>query len=263
MYVCLCVFLFSRADVPRVFFPTSNKGFWGAKWRGGEAVGLARMWRSVHRDSSCVSECTCVLLGSRRCWWCLISIVQISKFNMYARMFFVTHALCACSKPDLGWCHMQLLRGWRTVSAPQHGALWSACQADWQVNDTNESQPSLPLWARHWVAASKQPKRASLNLKVISLPHSLSLFLHCSSLFLLLLGLPFLLLSLALSHLLTLFSNKSLSLFFSLHGYFSLALKASVYFHYLSSSPLFLPFTLSVTAQCCFLALCHQDLRSS
>lgn len=79
-----------------------------------------------------------------------------------------------CSKPDLEWCHTQLLPGWQTVSAPQHGALWSACRADWQVNDTNESQPSLPHGAGHWVTASKHPERASLNLKVISSTHSFS-----------------------------------------------------------------------------------------
>ena len=41
------------------------------------------------------------------------------------------------------------------------------------------------------MAASKQPERASLNLKVISLTHSLSLFLHCSLLFFLILAFPF------------------------------------------------------------------------
>lgn len=179
-----------------------------------------------------------------------------------------THFVFACSKPDLGWCHMQLLRSWQTVSAPQHGALWSSCQADWQVNDTNESQPSHPLGARHWVTASKQPERASLNLKVISLTRSLFfLFLHRASLFLLSswppLRLP-LLGSLSSSH--PLFKRASL-FFFPLRGdtvgIFSLPLKASVFFHCLSSSPLFLPFTLSVTALCCFLSLCHRVLRSS
>lgn len=56
--------------------------------------------------------------------------------------------------------------------------------------------------------------------------------------------------------------QKKVSLFYALCGYFSLPLRASVFFHCLSTSPLFLPFTLSVTALCCFLSLCHWVLRS-
>lgn len=101
-----------------------------------------------------------------------------------------TEFVYACFKPDLGWCHMQLLHGWQTVSAPQHGALWSACQADRQVNDTNENQPSLPLGARHWVTASKQPKSVSepesnpfnsLFLFFCTSRHSFSFFLASPS----------------------------------------------------------------------------------
>ena len=181
--------------------------------------------------------------------------------------------MCACSlsheqfvyastKPDLGWCHMQLLCGWQTVSAPQHGALWFACQADWQVNDTNESQPSLPLGARHWVTACKQPKRVSLNLKVIYLANSLWLFLLRASLFLLPLGLPILSLSLWL---LFIFSPSfQVTLFLSVSvGIFRFHWRPLSFFNSLPSSPLFLPFTLSVTALCCFLSLFHQLLRSS
>lgn len=165
----------------------------------------------------------------------------------------------ACSKPDLGWCHVQLLRGWQTVSAPQHEALWSACQADGQVNDTNESQPSLPLGARHWVTASKQPERVSLNLKVISLTLSFFFFSASHSFYFCLASVTASSLSLS-PHL---FQKPSLFLSFFLCGYFSCPLKASVFFHCLSSSPLFLPFTLSVTTLCCFLSPCHRLLRNS
>lgn len=158
-----------------------------------------------------------------RCWWRAISTIRLSTFNMH--VFYVlchTHVLCMhAPKPDLGWCHVQLLRGWRTVSAPQHGALWSACQADWQVNDTNENQRSLPPGVRHWVTASKQPEKASLNLKVISLTRSFFLF------FFSMLSCTFPSAStsfasfLASSNRLTLFSSPSFS--FPLCGYFFLS----------------------------------------
>lgn len=207
MYVCVfwCVLV---CRCPRGWCPASNKGFWGAKWRGGQSDrGLARPRGAVHREPGFVSQCVCVTQKVLT-----VCSIHISKLNMC--MFFVTHAqfVYARSKPDLGWCHVQLLCGWQTVSAPQHGALWSACQPDRQVNDTNESQPSLPLGARHWVTASKQPKRAYLNLKVISLTLSLSR----PSLFLRLLGLSFLFLSLALSLASSASFQKSLFLSFFL-----------------------------------------------
>lgn len=175
-YVCVC----SSAQMPQGRYPASNKDFWGANLRGGQPED----WQGHEVQSTgsqvlCFSDLrtlryttVCVLLGIERCWCHVISIVSFLKYNMHVCVCFLSHTqtqvFYPCSEPDLGWCHMQLLRGWQTVSAPQHEALWSPCQADWQVNDTNESQPSLPLGARHWVTASKQPERASLNLKVIS-----------------------------------------------------------------------------------------------
>lgn len=77
-------------------------------------------------------------------------------------------------------------------------------------------------------------QRASLNLKVISLTRSFSLSALLVPLLLLLgLSLHFLALALSLSCLLNAFSKIA---FFS--GYFSPPLKASVFFHCLSSSPL-------------------------
>lgn len=160
------------------------------------------------------------------------------------------------SKPDLGWCHMQLLHAWQTVSTPQHGALWSACQTDGQVNDTNENQPSLPLEAKHWVTASKQPK--SVCEPESNWFYSLFLF-FCSSR-------PSF--SFLLAPLLPLFGSlwSSQHLFRNLSLSFSLAVflhhwRPLFFFHCLPSSPVFLPVTLSVTSLCCFLSLCHQALR--
>lgn len=171
------------------------------------------------------------------------------------RVCSLSHTVYACSKPDLGWCHVQLLRGWQTVSAPQHGALWSACQADWQVNDTNESQPSLPLGARHWVTASKQPERVSLNLKVISLTHSLSLSLHYS----LALSpsswppLPFSSLWLPLVFSPSFQTSRSLSFSSSIHGYFFTSTEGLCFF----SLSLLLP-SLSP-----FHSVCHRSVLFS
>lgn len=139
-------------------------------------------------------------------------LYPLSKIPNLTCVYSLSHTqfVYACFKPDLGWCHMQLLHGWQTVSAPQHGALWSACQADRQVNDTNENQPSLPLGARHWVTASKQPK--SVSEPESNLFNSLFLFFcttrHSFSFFL-----AFLFLSLALPRPRSLFSKKSLFLF--------------------------------------------------
>lgn len=74
------------------------------------------------------------------------------------------------------------------------------------------SRPSPKEPGTEWQPVSSQ--RASLNLKVISLTPSFS-FLHFSTLFLLLLGLSFLLLSLALSRLPSPSFQKSLSFFLS------------------------------------------------
>lgn len=84
-------------------------------------------------------------------------------------------SLRVCSNPYHWVMSSQLLGGWQTVSAPQHEALWFACQPDWQVNETSQGLPSLPLGDWDWVTASEQPERASLNLKVISLTLSFSL----------------------------------------------------------------------------------------
>lgn len=174
------------------------------------------------------------------------------------RVWFLSHAqfAYACFKPDIRWCHMQLLRGWQTVSAPQHGALWSACQADWQVNDTNENQQSLPLGARRWVTASKQPERVSLNLKVISLTRSLLLSLFWVSVFLLF---PLASLSFAFFWLLY-FSppfQANLFLFLSV-GIFHFKWRFLSFLNCLQSPPSLSIFLLPVIASCCLLSLCHR-----
>lgn len=95
---------------------------------------------SQKADKAGVCSSQGVMLRLSKFWCCAGSTVQISTLNLHVCMFFVIWTVL----PDLRWCHLQLLHGWQTASAPQHGALWFACQADWQVNDTNESQPSLP-----------------------------------------------------------------------------------------------------------------------
>lgn len=194
-------------------------GTYGLHREGVDSPEIGKAKTTICRESCFVSTYLLLLLHKNWRWWSGISFIQVLLFTMCVR--FLSHAqfASACFEPDLGWCHMQLPGGWQTVSAPQHGALWSPCQADWQVNDTNENQQSLLLGARRWVTASKQPERASLNLKVISLTHSFFFAFSFLALFLLFsIGLPFLCFSLASSHLFTLFASQSYS--FSLCGYF-------------------------------------------
>lgn len=165
---------------------------------------------------------------------CALGLVQ----SAYAR-----------SKPDLGWCHVQLLQGWQTVSAPQHGALWSSCQADRQVNDTNENQPFLPQGAKNteWQPVSSQT--VSLNLKVISLSHTFTSFALCVTLSiwpLFPLHLPLFI------YLFFLQKHLSFWLLFPLHW------RPLPSFNVSPPLSFFLSLTLSVTALLCVLSPCHQ-----
>lgn len=71
---------------------------------------------------------------------------------------------CWQSRPMMSW---QLPTGWRTASAAQHGALWSPCQKDWQLNGTKERPAALPLGTLPSLMDRKQRERLSLNLKRI------------------------------------------------------------------------------------------------
>lgn len=227
-YVLVCV----CADVFRLMSCQYNKGFRRVKWRGGQPED----WQS--RESLIQSLChnESVVLGL----WMASMLHYILTLNFqiqHSCALGLTHFAYVCSKPDLGWCHVQLLQGWQTVSAPQHGALWSSCQADRQVNDTNENQPFLPQGAKNteWQPVSSQT--VSLNLKVISSSHTFTSFALCVTL-------PFL--PLFPLHLLFifLFSTKTSFSFASL-ALFSPPLKAPAFFLCLSSS-LFLSFPDSV-----------------
>lgn len=161
--VCACV----RADVSRLMSCQYNKGFRRTKWRGGQPrdwQGRESLIQSLsHNDSLGFGPLMTLML-------CYILTLNFQIWHSCA--LCLTRFAYACSKPDLGWCHVQLLQGWQTVSAPQHGALWSSCQADRQVNDTNENQPFLPprIQNTEWQPVSSQT--VSLNLKVIFSSHT-------------------------------------------------------------------------------------------
>lgn len=246
----LCVLVCVCADVFRLMSCQYNKGFRRVKWRGGQPGD----WQS--RESLIQSLChnESVVLGPRMASM-LHYILTLNFQIQHSCALGLTHFAYARSKPDLGWCHVQLLQGWQTVSAPQHGALWSSCQADRQVNDTNENQPFLPQGAKNteWQPVSSQT--VSLNLKVISSSHTFTSFALCVTL-------PFWpLFPLHLLLFIFLFSTKTSFSFASL-ALFSPPLKAPAFFLCLSSS-LFLSLTLSVTALLCVLSPCHQVFRGS
>lgn len=173
----LCVLVCVCADVFRLMSCQYNKGFRQVKWRGGQPGD----WQS--RESLIQSLChnESVVLGLRMASM-LCYILTLNFQIQHSCAVGLAHFAYARSKPDLGWCHVQLLQGWQTVSAPQHGALWSSCQADRQVNDTNENQPFLPQGAKNteWQPVSSQT--VSLNLKVISSSHTFTSFALCVTL---------------------------------------------------------------------------------
>lgn len=137
--LCVCV----RADVSRLMSCQRNKGFRRTKWRGGQP----RDWQ--RRQSLIQSSCRNNSLGFGPPMTLMLCYSLALNFQIQQSCALCpAHFAYACSKPDLGWCHVQLLQGWQTASAPQHEALWSSCQADRQVNDTNENQPFLPQGAK-------------------------------------------------------------------------------------------------------------------
>ncbi len=91
-YECICVCALA-CRCPGVDLLPVTRSF-GEQSGGEDSQGIGRAVRCDPRGVKvCVIMCSmCLLLGSKRCWCCVVSIVWISKFNMH--MVFVTHTVC-------------------------------------------------------------------------------------------------------------------------------------------------------------------------